>query len=199
LTQRALPYLYNGDEIGMTNIRFKNIEQYNDLQTRNRYYLALKESKEAAAAYLQMQADLSRDNGRTPMQWDATANAGFTTGKPWLPINENYKTTTNVAVQDTAANSILNFVRKMVKLRKENKDVLVYGKYTLLDKDNKDVYAYTREAAGKKFLVVLNFTKNISAYNVGVDVSKAKVLINNYTTTAVSGTMRPYEAVVYEL
>jgi oligo-1,6-glucosidase len=199
LTQRALPYLYNGDEIGMTNIRFKNIEQYNDLQTRNRYYLALKESKEAAAAYLQMQSDLSRDNGRTPMQWDATANAGFTTGKPWLPINENYRTTTNVAVQNTAANSILNFVRKMVKLRKKNKDVLVYGKYTLLDKDNKDVYAYTREANGKKMLVVLNFTKNISAYNVGVDVSKAKVLIDNYTTTVVSGTVRPYEAVVYEL
>jgi oligo-1,6-glucosidase len=199
LTQRALPYLYNGDEIGMTNIRFKNIEQYNDLQTRNRYYLALKESKAAAAAYLQMQADLSRDNGRTPMQWDATANAGFTTGKPWLPINENYKTTTNVAVQDTAANSILNFVRKMVKLRKENKDVLVYGKYTLLDKGNNDVYAYTREANGKKMLVVLNFTKNTSAYNAGVDVSKAKILIDNYTTAAVSGTMRPYEAVVYEL
>ncbi len=94
LTQRALPYLYNGDEIGMTNIRFKNIEQYNDLQTRNRYYLALKESKEAAAAYLLNQQELSRDNGRTPMQWNTSANAGFTTGKPWLPINENYKTTT---------------------------------------------------------------------------------------------------------
>jgi oligo-1,6-glucosidase len=199
LTQRALPYLYNGDEIGMTNIRFKNIEQYNDLQTRNRYYIALKESKKKAAAYLQMQADLSRDNGRTPMQWNTNANAGFTTGKPWLPINENYKKTTNIAVQDTAPTSILNFVRKMVKLRKENKDVLVYGKYTLLDKDNKDVYTYTREANGKKFLVVLNFTKNNSAFDTGFDISRAKVLINNYITATVSGTMRSYEAVVYEL
>jgi oligo-1,6-glucosidase len=199
LTQRALPYLYNGDEIGMTNIRFKNIEQYNDLQTRNRYYIALKESKEKAAAYLQMQADLSRDNGRTPMQWNTNANAGFTTGKPWLPINENYKTTTNIAVQDTAPTSILNFVRKMVKLRKENKEVLVYGKYTLLDKENKDVYAYTREANGKKFLVVLNFTKNNASFNVEVDAGNAKLLISNYPATRVSGPMRPYEAAVYEL
>jgi oligo-1,6-glucosidase len=199
LTQRALPYLYNGDEIGMINIRFKNIEQYNDLQTRNRYYIALKESKEKAAAYLQMQADLSRDNGRTPMQWNTTANAGFTTGKPWLPVNENYKTTTNVAIQDTAANSILNFVRKMVKLRKENKEVLVYGKYTLLDKENKDVYAYTREANGKKFLVILNFTKNNAVVKTGMDLSKAKVLISNYNTTQVSEAVKPYEAVVYEL
>jgi oligo-1,6-glucosidase len=190
LTQRALPYLYNGDEIGMINIRFKNIEQYNDLQTRNRYYIALKESKEKAAAYLQMQADLSRDNGRTPMQWNTTANAGFTTGKPWLPVNENYKTTTNVAIQNTAANSILNFVRKMVKLRKENKEVLVYGKYTLLDKENKDVYAYTREA---------NFTKNNAVVKTGLDLSKAKVLISNYNTTQVSEAVKPYEAVVYEL
>jgi oligo-1,6-glucosidase len=198
LTQRATPYIYNGDEIGMTNIRFKNVEQYNDLQTRNRYYLALKESKAAAAAYLQMQADLSRDNSRTPMQWDVTSNAGFTAGKPWLPINGNY-TTTNVKAEDTAANSILNFVRKMIKLRKDNKEVLVYGKYSLLDKENKDVYSYTREASSRKFLVVLNFTKNNATIKTGLDLSKAKVLINNYSTAPSGGALRPYEAVVYEL
>jgi oligo-1,6-glucosidase len=198
LTQRAIPYIYNGDEIGMTNIRFKNVEQYNDLQTRNRYYLALKQSKEAAAAYLQMQAELSRDNSRTPMQWDVSANAGFTSGKPWLPVNANY-TITNVKAEDTAANSILNFVRNMIKLRKDNKEVLVYGKYTLLDKDNKDVYSYLREANGKKILVVLNFTKNNSAFNANADISKAKILINNYTSAPANTTMRPFEAVVYEL
>jgi oligo-1,6-glucosidase len=198
LTQRALPYLYNGDEIGMKNIRFKNIEQYNDLQTRNRYYLALKESKEKAAAYLLNQQELSRDNGRTPMQWNATTNAGFTTGKPWLPINSNY-TSTNVAIQDTAENSILNFVRRMVKLRKENKDVLVYGKYTLLDKDNKNVFTYLREGKDKKMIIVLNFTKNNAAFKSDVDISKAKILISNYTTATANGTMRPYEAIVYEL
>jgi oligo-1,6-glucosidase len=198
LTQRATPYIYNGDEIGMTNIRFKNVEQYNDLQTRNRYYLALKKSKEAAAAYLQMQADLSRDNSRTPMQWDNTINGGFTSGKPWLPVNSNY-TSTNVKAEDTAAKSILNFVRKMIKLRKENKEVLVYGKYILLDKNNQDVYAYLREANGKKFLVLLNFTQNNSSYNPGIDISKAKTLISNYSKASTSSVLRPYEAIIYEL
>jgi oligo-1,6-glucosidase len=198
LTQRATPYIYNGDEIGMTNIRFKNVEQYNDLQTRNRYYLALKESKEKAAAYLLMQAELSRDNSRTPMQWDAGENAGFTSGKPWLPINPNYKTT-NVKTEDTAANSVLNYVRKMIRLRKDNKDVLVYGKYTLLDKENPEVYSYTREMNGKKFLVLLNFTKNNSKANTGIDLGRAKVLINNYSSTASDGTLRPYEAVIFQL
>jgi oligo-1,6-glucosidase len=182
----------------MVNIRFKNVEQYNDLQTRNRYYIELKKSKEAAAAYLQMQADLSRDNSRTPMQWDAGTHAGFTAGKPWLPLHENYSSL-NVKAQDTAANSVLNFVRKMIKLRKENKEVLVYGKYTLLDKDNANVYSYTREANGKKMLVVLNFTKNASSFNAGADLGKAKVLISNYAAASINGTVKPYEAVVYEL
>ncbi len=198
LTQRALPYLYNGDEIGMTNIRFKNIEQYNDLQTRNRYYLALKESKEAAAAYLVNQQELSRDNGRTPMQWNANTNAGFTTGKPWLPINPNF-TTTNVAIQDTAQNSVLNFVRKMVKLRKDNKNVLVYGKYTLLDAENANVFSYTREADGKRFLVMLNFTKKAVKANTGINFSKAKLLISNVSNSTNNGNLNPYEAAVYEI
>ena len=198
LTQRATPYIYNGDEIGMTNISFKNVEQYNDLQTRNRYYLALKESKEKAAAYLQMQAALSRDNSRTPMQWDDQINAGFTSGKPWLPVNTSY-TKTNVQAEDTAASSILNFVRKMIRLRKDNKEVLVYGKYTLLDNDNPDVYAYTREMNGRKMLVLLNFTKKITKATIGIDFSKAKLLIGNYKTRLPDGSLQPYEAVIYEL
>jgi oligo-1,6-glucosidase len=200
LTQRATPYIYNGDEIGMTNIRFKNVEQYNDLQTRNRYYLALKQSKEAAAAYLQMQAELSRDNSRTPMQWDAAANAGFTTGKPWLPVNENYNAT-NVKAEDTAANSILNFVRKMIQLRKQYKEVLVYGKYTLLDKANANVYAYTREADKKKFLVLLNFTAATGSFKAG-DLKLGNELINNLQPLAVANnvvSLQPYQACVVEL
>jgi oligo-1,6-glucosidase len=198
LTQRATPYIYNGDEIGMTNIRFRNIEQYNDLQTRNHYYLELKESKEKAAAYLANQQELSRDNSRTPMQWDNMTNAGFTNGQPWLPVNSNF-TTTNVQAEDTAAQSILNFVRKMIRLRKDNKDVLVYGKYTLLDKDNPDTFAYTREQDGKKMLVVLNFTKKIAKATIGFDISKAKLLISNYTSTSPDRSLRPYEALIYEL
>lgn len=198
LTQRAIPYIYNGDEIGMTNIRFKNIEQYNDLQTRNRYYLALKEGKQKAADYLLMQQELSRDNSRTPMQWSNTANAGFTTGKPWLPINDNY-TTVNTAAQDTSANSILNFVRQMIKLRKERKDILVYGKYNLVDKDNPDVFAYVREANGKKILVLLNFTSKAVKANTGLPLTNAKLLLCNYPNRQSNEQLQPYEAAIYEL
>ena len=198
LTQRAVPYIYNGDEIGMTNIRFKTIAEYNDLQTRNRYYLELKKSKEAAAAYLLNQAALSRDNSRTPMQWSSEANAGFTTGKPWLTINSNF-TKVNVDESEKDPNSILNFVKKIIALRKEHKDVLVYGKYALLDKDNQQVYAYTRESGNKKFLVLLNFTSATTKANTGLDISKAKVLINNYDKPNADGSLRPYEAVIYQL
>ncbi len=198
LTQRAVPYIYNGDEIGMTNIRFKTVEEYNDLQTRNRYNIELKKSKEAAAAYLLMQAELSRDNSRTPMQWSNGVNAGFTTGKPWLTINPNF-TQINVDESEKDPNSILNYVKKMIALRKEHKDVLVYGKYTLLDKDNKQVYSYTRESGNKKYLVMLNFTSTPSKANTGIDLGKAKPLINNYEKPAADGSLRPYEAVVYEL
>jgi oligo-1,6-glucosidase len=198
LTQRAVPYIYNGDEIGMTNIRFKTVEEYNDLQTRNRYYIELKKSKEAAAAYLLNQAELSRDNSRTPMQWSSGVNAGFTTGKPWLTINPNF-TQVNVDESEKDTNSILNYVKKMIALRKEHKDVLVYGKYSLLDKDNKQVYAFTRENGNKKYLVLLNFTSATSKANTGIDLGKAKVLISNYDKPAADGSLRPYEAVVYEL
>ena len=197
LTQRAVPYIYNGDEIGMTNIRFKTIEQYNDLATRNRYNIELKKSKEAAAAFLLMQAELSRDNSRTPMQWSNGLNAGFTAGKPWLTINPNF-TQVNVEESEKDVNSILNFVKKMIALRKEHKDVMVYGKYNLIDKDNKQVYSYTRESGNKKFLVLLNFTSATSKANTGIDLIKAKLLISNYEKTAADGNLRPYEAAVFE-
>ena len=200
LTQKVTPYLYNGDEIGMTNIRFKKIEEYNDLQARNQYAILLKESKQKAAEYLLYQQALGRDNSRTPMQWEATANAGFTTAKPWLPINQNY-TTINVQAADSASNSILHFVRKMIALRKENKAVLVYGKYTLLDKDNPNVFSYTREMNGITFLIVLNFTSNVASAATGYAAADVKLLINNYATvnTDINGALRPYEAAVYQV
>jgi oligo-1,6-glucosidase len=198
MTLGATLYLYNGDEIGMTNIRFKKIEQYNDLQARNQYNLILKTNKEKAAAYLFYQQELGRDNSRTPMQWDATANAAFTTGKPWLPINENY-TTLNVKAQDADSNSVLNYIRKLIQLRKNNKDVLVYGAYTLLDKDNPNVYAYIREVGGKKILVLLNFTSKVVIVNTGIDISKGKVLLSNYNSNKASETLKSFEAIVIEL
>jgi oligo-1,6-glucosidase len=139
----------------------------------------------------------SRDNGRTPMQWDTTTNGGFGTGTPWLPVNGNY-TTVNVAAQDKDPNSVLNYFRAMQKLRKEN-EVLIYGKYTLIDKDNPAVFAFTREWKGKKWLVLLNFKDKTTSVKTGFDLSKAKLMIHNYPAASVDGTLKPYEAVILEL
>ena len=138
-----------------------------------------------------------RDNGRTPMQWDSNINAGFTTGIPWLKINSNY-TFLNVSAQEKDTNSCLNYFRKMVKLRKDNL-VLIYGKYTLLDKENPDAYTFTREWNGKKFLVLLNFTAKEATVKTGINISKAKVLIDSYNASAASEILKPYEAMVIEL
>jgi len=135
------------------------------------------------------------------MQWDTTMNAGFSNGKPWLPVNANY-TTINAAAQESDENSVLNYFRKMIKLRKENKDVLVYGKYSLLFPSDSKLFAYTREANGKKILVLLNFSKEESP----VDLSLYKlgdVWINNLSSfdTNKSGVvnLKPYQAVIVEL
>ncbi len=199
LTQRATPYLYNGDEIGMTNIRFKNIEQYNDLQTRNRYYLELKDSKEKAAAYLLHQQELSRDNSRTPMQWDAAANAGFTTGTPWLPVNANF-VSVNVSDASRDPQSILSFLKALIQLRRENVAELVYGEYNVLDEQNPNVYAYTRTSSNKKMLILLNFTSKLSAVKLNVDLSKSTLLLDNYySKQPFSKMLQPYQAMVFEI
>jgi len=111
-------------------------------------------------------------------------------------VNPNY-TKVNVAAEESDPNSCLNYFRKMVKLRKSN-PVLVYGKYTLLDRENSDVYAYTRELDGKKMLVLLNFKDKPASVATGLDLSKAKVVLANYETASQDGSLRPYEAVIYE-
>jgi oligo-1,6-glucosidase len=196
LSMRATPYYYYGDEIGMSNIKFDRVEQYNDVELLTNYE-QVKAKGGDLKRFLEGMKISSRDNGRTPMQWDTTTNGGFSKGKPWLPTNENYKTI-NAAAQENDPNSCLNYFRKMIKLHKEN-EVLIYGKYTLLDKDNADVFSYTRELNGKKLLVLLNFKNKTAITNTGIDVGKAKVLINNYSTASTDGTLKPYEAVIYEL
>jgi glycosidase len=184
----------------MSNIRFKNVSDYNDLATRNTYNILLKESRVKADKFLALQAELSRDNSRTPMQWDSSVNAGFTTGKPWLPVNPN-RTIVNVASEEKDPNSILHFVRQMIKLRNDHKAVLVYGKYELLDKTNPAVYAYTREAGDTIVLVLLNFTKNGGAFDLGklqLDVE----WINNLQPLSISGNkinLQPYQACIVKL
>jgi oligo-1,6-glucosidase len=112
-------------------------------------------------------------------------------------VNPNY-VTLNKDAQEKDPNSCLNYFRKMIQLRKNN-EALVYGKYTLLDKNNPAVYAYTREWKGKKFLVLLNFSEATASYNVGMDLSKAVVKMNNYTTISKPGSLQPFEAIVYEM
>ena len=196
LSMRATAFYYFGDEIGMSNIKFDRVEQYNDVELLTNYE-QVKAKGGDLKRFLEGMKISSRDNGRTPMQWDTTLNAGFGSGTPWLPVNGNY-TTVNVAAQEKDPNSCLNYFRAMQKLRKEN-EVLVYGKYSLLDKDNPAVFAYTREWKGKKWLVLLNFKDKTTTVNTGFDLSKAMVKMHNYTTVSTNGTLKPYEAVIYEL
>jgi len=197
MTMRGTPFYYNGDELGMVNIKFDHIGQYQDIETINKYKHLVLEGGDTTA-FLERQKRASRENSRTPFQWDDSENAGFTTGKPWLPVNPNYKSL-NAAQEEKDPNSVLNYFRKIVKLRMDNKSVLVYGKYTLLDSDNPNIYSYTRESNGRKFLVLLNFKKTASKENTGIDLSKAKLLISNYANPSHGDTLQPYEAEVYEL
>lgn len=147
MTMRGTPYYYNGDELGMTNAGFDKIEDFRDVQTLNEYEHEKNTGADLKGFMKRIQFG-SRDNGRTPFQWDKKTHAGFTTGTPWIKVNKNY-TSINEAAEETDANSPLNYFRKIVKLRKDNL-VLVYGKYTLLDKDNPKVYAYARKVREKK-------------------------------------------------
>jgi len=199
LTMRATPYYYNGDELGMTNIKFSNIEDYRDIETLNMHkHISLHGGD--LKHFLEAQKLTSRDNSRTPFQWNAMPHAGFTTGTPWLKVNENY-TTINAEAQEESLNSCLNYFRKMVQLRKAT-PTLIYGKYKLLDKDNPKVYAYTRELYDQKILVLLNFSKEEAAPAIDINIDKAKLLMGNYVVPHSMHppiTLRPYEAVVYEL
>jgi oligo-1,6-glucosidase len=195
MTMRGTPYYYNGDELGMTNAGFKKIEDYRDMPTLNEYS-HLKNTGGDLAQFMQRIQFECRDNGRTPFQWDSTANAGFTTGTPWIRVNPNY-TRINEAKEEAEPGSPLNYFRKITRLRLNN-PVLVYGKYTLLDKNNPAVYAYTRAWKGRKLLVLLNFTRSPAAVNIAADMSRAKMLLDNYPGKG-GKTLRPYEAVIYEL
>ena len=200
LTMRATPYYFGGDELGMNNIKFDKIDDYRDIESIN-MYKQLQAKHGNLQEFLNDQKISARDNARTPFQWDSSTNAGFTTGTPWIKVNPNYKTV-NVAAEETDSNSCLNYFRKAVKMRRDNL-ILVYGKYTLLDRNNPYIYAYTREQNGKKILVLLNFGTKDAGINIDEDLSKANSLICNYNTiparTKGNVSLRPYEAVVYEM
>lgn len=196
LTMRATPYYYFGDELGMNNIKFNTIDDYKDIESIS-MYAQVKNKGGDLNALLADQKISARDNARTPFQWDASENAGFTTGQPWIKVNENYKTV-NVAAEEKDPASCLNYFRKAVQLRKNNL-ILVYGKYELVDKGNTKVYAYTREMDGHKLLVALNFSKETAHFDAHRSLSGSPVLLGNYPVSSADGTLKPYEAVVYQL
>jgi len=196
-TMHATPFFYNGDEIGMSNIRFDKISDYRDIESIN-MYKQVKRSKGDVKRFIENQKESARDNSRTPFQWDSSCNAGFTDGTPWLKVNPNY-TECNAAVQDKDPDSILNYFRRMIKVRKAN-PVLLYGHYHLLDKEHKQVYAYTRTLGDEKFLILLNFSKGSIDYKTpGTFRHDEEILVNNYNSCEQHNDkihLLPYQAIV---
>ena len=196
LSMRGTPYTYYGDELGMTNIGFTKIEQYKDIAAINGYKKAATDGEDLDH-YLKKLNLLSRDNGRTPMQWDDTNNAGFSSETPWLPVHENH-TTVNVANQQNDHNSVLNHFRKMVALRKDNL-LLVYGEYEIIQEEHPTIYAYSRTLDDEQMKILLNFSELTSKINLSNLVQIKEVLINNYNELLIDKntiTLQPYQAVV---
>jgi oligo-1,6-glucosidase len=151
-------------------------------------------------AFLRAQAEVSRDNARTPMQWTADTNAGFTRGVPWIKVNPDHRTF-NVSAEERDTASVLHYFRRMVQLRK-SEPVLVYGEYRLLDRGNGQVFAYTRSLEGRTLMVALSFSPAGGRTAVPAGYAAGKILINNCAGSPVSGAelvLQPYQAVVVEL
>ena len=188
---RGTPYIYQGEELGMTNPHFTKIEQYRDVESRN-YYRILREQDKTEAETLDIIAQRSRDDSRTPMQWDASENAGFTTGTPWIGIADNYKAI-NAAAQMNAPDSIRSFYKTLVALRKKM-PVISAGKIEFLYPDNADLLAYRRYDGETELLVLCNLREREIAKPLPVGWTDAEKLLGNYPDTA--DTLRPYECVV---
>jgi oligo-1,6-glucosidase len=196
LSMRATPYIYNGDEIGMTNTNHARIEDYQDVYTIN-YYNGLKQKGEDCKAFLKSHSKISRDNARTPMQWDYQTQAGFSTVKPWLAVNANYKDI-NVAEQENNPDSVLQYFRKMVALRKSN-ETLIYGKFDLVDSANEQLFTYTRCLGNEMLLVVLNFSDSSAILKTSIPFQNSTILISNIEEPQIDHSFKPYAAVIYKI
>jgi len=197
---RGTPYTYYGDELGMTNIDMPTIEEYVDVDAIGKYKKALA-AGENMDEFMEILNYSSRENGRTPMQWDSTKHAGFTTGAPWKRVNENYKEI-NVAAQDANPNSVLNHFRKMTSIRNENL-VMVYGDYDMILDDHEQIYAYTRILNEDKMLILLNFSDQKAQASLPKSFKFEDIIINNYSSDPFEGNtsvlLQPYQALVVKL
>ncbi|PWK16315.1 glycoside hydrolase family 13 protein [Tumebacillus permanentifrigoris] len=202
-TLQGTPYIYQGEEIGMTNVKFDTIEHYQDIETHNMYNEKVHQEGQDPAKVMESIYIKGRDNARTPMQWDDSEHAGFTTGTPWLQVNPNYpQINAKQAVSDP--NSIYNYYKRLIQTRRDNL-VLVYGEFDELLSDSETFYAYTRTLNEERVLVILNFTCSDQAFELPKEVTyqTAELLISNYEVDPAQDirnfTTRPYEARVYRL
>ena len=178
LTLRGTPFLYEGDELGMTDYPFTKLEEYDDIAVKNAYKAQVETGKVSAAAFLAAAAKVARDNARTPMQWDSSPEAGFTTGThPWLAINPNYKQI-NAAEEESDPASVLNYVRALLKLRAGTL-AFVYGDFQDLDPQHPHVFAYTRTLGKERFLVVENFSSSPTQYTLPNGLKAATLLLSD--------------------
>lgn len=200
---QGTPYVYQGEEIGMTNVKFDSIDDYRDIETLNMYREFVEEKGLDPQTVMEMIAIKGRDNARTPMQWDGSAQAGFTTGTPWIKVNPNYPEI-NVAQALADPQSIFYYYQRLIQLRKEN-PVMVYGRYDLILDAHEEIYAFTRTLQDDRLLVILNFTRNTPVFALPTDISFTvkELLIGNYEIDPAEDirvlTLRPYEARVYRL
>ena len=199
--QKGTPFIYQGQEIGMTNVRFDSIEKYNDVKSINIYEEKINEGVSVNEA-LKAVASISRDNARTPMQWDSTNYAGFSENTPWIDVNENYKSI-NVESQLANENSVLNFYKKLIKIRKENLS-LIYGRYDMILEEDEKIYAYTRTLDNDKYVVIVNLSDEEALYKYDdLDLIYENLMLANYKVREhgilKEVVLKPYEARLYKV
>ena len=195
---KGTPYIYQGEEIGMTNVAFESIEEYEDIEIRNMW----KERTEQGASPAELLRAIhikGRDNARTPIQWDATEHGGFTTGTPWLKVNPNYPSI-NVEQALADSDSIFYYYKQLIALRHQH-DLIVYGEYALILEDETDIYAYTRTYENETWYVYCSFSKDKVTVPLSHDTSDS--VIGNYNESPLVSkeelVLRPYEAIVYRI
>lgn len=195
---QGTPYVYQGEELGMTNAPFGGIEDYRDVESINAYHELIAQGKFTEEEMLALLRYRSRDNTRTPMQWDDTENAGFTAGTPWIMVNPNY-TFINAEEQVKREDSVFHYYQKLIRLRRE-KEIIVYGTYDVLLPEDENLYLYTRTLGEEKLLVVCNFSACGQKVDIPAEFLQGKILIGNYSDVSVRETavLRPYEAFVIE-
>ncbi|NIK76662.1 oligo-1,6-glucosidase [Paenibacillus castaneae] len=200
---KGTPYIYQGEEIGMTNVAFSAIEEYRDIETLNAYKDFTEAGLLTPEEIMHAVHERGRDNARTPVQWSKDDNAGFTTGKPWISVNPNYK---EINVEDAVkdSNSIYHYYKRLIKLRKQHLNI-VYGKYQLILAEDEQIYAFTRSLDNDLILVICNFSQEIVRFDLPADITfkEKELLIANYEVDSgeeiASFNLKPYEARVYRL